>query len=113
MLFDVQAPLQVERLMAASNLDQCTRRVSRVATLDQSASFYDAGYTPADRTLSVAVAVTGRDDPLLALAKYYLQSYSELSVTLKDDAYIGVIDRVNFANDMLVMNILLKRTATE
>ena len=62
-----------------------TRRLSKTATLDGGSSIYDAGYAPADRSLSVKVARP--DVSIMDYFKYILRTYGTIIVTTDEAAF--------------------------
>lgn len=108
--FDPLAPLQFIKLASSSDLDSVSRRVSRVATLDQSAAFYDAGYSDADRTIVLALGTSDRT--FVDTAKWFAKMHSLLTIATREGCFTCAIEYVRFQDDLLTIRLLVKAEAT-
>lgn len=73
--------------------DSIARRVTRTATLDGGAAISNRGYTPADRTLTISLA--GQPLALVERVRRLLRLHGNVSVSLRDGAYLGVPSEFN------------------
>jgi hypothetical protein len=64
------------------------RRISRTATLDGGVSVYDTGYSAGDRDLTIRVPGAPRE--IVDFMAYLVQTYSEITVTTSESAFLGV-----------------------
>jgi hypothetical protein len=64
------------------------RRVSRTATLDGGVSVYDTGYSAGDRDMTIKVPRASRQ--ISDLFAYLVETYSEITVTTSESAFLGV-----------------------
>jgi hypothetical protein len=106
-LYDLESPLIVRNAdWESSDFDSLERRVSRVATLDLSASFYDAGFSESDRTLRLAFVPVGTWQ--VDIVKWFIKYHSELTLAIREGVYRGAIDRVYQRRGIVLINFLVK-----
>lgn len=108
-LFDYSGDHQIEADMSRSDLSTLSRRVSRTATLDGGALIVDNGFSASDATFSIAVPnlrSTARAALLLTL-----QRHSLLVLSCKAGCFLGVVERVDEAQDFKI-SFLVKSQLT-
>lgn len=78
---------ELDQRKANENLRR-ERRISRTATLDGGVSVYDTGYSAGDRDLTIRVP--GASRAIVDFMAYLVATYSEITVTTEESAFLGV-----------------------
>ena len=87
--------------------DSISRRVTRTATLDGGAAISNRGYSPADRT--VTLSLEGQPLAVVERVRRLLRLHGNITVSLRDGAYLGVPDQFN--ERQLTLTVLIAGTA--
>lgn len=104
--FDIDGQVVAEGV-DPSGLDGFSRRVSRVATLDGSAAINDFGYSPADRTLTIAWRPKNRAQ--VENLRRMAQSYGRLIVSYRDGCYLGAPERFTPSDESVSLTFLIEK----
>lgn len=88
-----------------SELSSWRRRANRIATLDGGAYIDDLGYSPADRTIILALVNPVRD--VVDSLQYLVKNYAELTLVIPDGAYKGMLNKVEHTGGDLRAEFLI------
>jgi hypothetical protein len=104
-LYDLQGGIIAKR-QSDTNTDTVSRRVSRVATLDGGANFFDNGFSDADRDFSVVLHTPSAAD--VERAKEIVRNFSEVTVSTEEGCFLGTITRGAPSQANFTLSIFIK-----
>lgn len=93
------------RIDPDSELENTTRRVNRVKTLDGGVSINDTGFSDGDREFKIKARLTISEFEQL---KRMYQLYPLLSISTKQGVFEGVIDQVSESAPFTNINFLVR-----
>ena len=111
LVFDVYGSLVIKRLNNDTRLEEATRRITRTATLDGSASIYDGGYSAADRIL--VVGASPFTEAMLERAKYLMENYPRVIVTCIAGGFECSFETYSVDENSLTLRFLVIKDLTE
>ena len=108
-LFDLDgAIILADPDLRSTNVDNFSRRVSRVATLDGGAAVSDFGYTAADRTFTVAFSV--RHAAAIILGDL-MKLHSLFVLSTREGAFFAAGNSYTITGGLVVATFLITDTA--
>lgn len=111
--FDPAGAIAVESLdPERSELGAITRRATRTATLDGGATIYDAGYTAADRTVTLRLRPDAPASEVEAL-RHVVKTHSSCVLALPDGIFLACPSGLNFASGRPSFTLLVAAAETE
>lgn len=94
-----------------SQLADRARRVTRTATLDGGAAIHDAGYSVADRTLTIVLVLPSA--PTVAALQRLLRLYGRLTVTTPEAVFLAVPERLFVGAEEATLTLLVLAQLSE
>ena len=104
-LFDIDGDFVFDSVPDDTEMDNFTRRLSRIKTLDGGVAMNDFGYSPGDRTIILAVA--GLDAAAIAVISRVIQQHKSFIVCGINGAFSSGISGVAYSGGVLKITCLI------
>ena len=99
------APIELDLDLGASNLDDTSRRISRVATLDGGVVVTDFGFADGDRTITLATPAAVETRVALQTMQ---RSHGLIGVSLPDGYYSAGFESISLRGGLQLIGLLLR-----
>lgn len=105
-LYDLQGGIVADR-ESGTNIDTVSRRVSRVATLDGNANFFDNGFSDADRDFRIVLRQPTIEQ--VERAKEIVRNFSEVTVSTEEGCFLATITRAAPSQANYLLTLFIKQ----
>ena len=102
--YDLQGSLSI-RLLPSSDEPSLSRRVSRVATLDQGVAVNDRGFSEGDRTFAFAYKPVSREHD--NIAKRIIKIHSKVTVSTPEGVFLAAPESFNAGAEENTLTLLI------
>jgi len=103
--FDLAGAILLREYKEETDIDELTRRITRLPTLDGAAYINDGGYSASDRVMSVIIRDLNKADT--DILRNITKNYSTITICTEVGAFLGNIDSFNINRGRVTVTLLI------